>query len=554
METIDKIVYERIWVTEYEDTCPLREPATINKNDWDPDTDPILNYGFLIYKQKEWVFKRRYLDVDKELKDFGNPICRVEISRYTLCLEEDENKVALKLFITNKTRKPGVVWFSRRSDVYFITLNKKTKNVYHGYISGYNKRKKSRKINCNHFFNSLNQIYGQVIPLTTTIENPEYPQAEVLDINKVNEMYGKFFSKMGIDERKNYFDITGDLYFKYLTNKGIKFPNNFSAFKQCGNKPSQRLFKKNGMRLVETYMQHYGLKGDKFRKILHLSSKIDFYDLQNLVNIFSIDFLIQRPESELTIFVENKKTVHPGSLGKSVINFYNGLTKKEKLNFYLTLLSHFDYGGSLHSINDHIRFYNEITKHEKVRWKATDISSFKKEHIEFTDKYDFYTQGHYEREFDETFVNYVQQPFFVYGIRYTPVLFQKNNQYIEESSHQSNCVKTYNGNIVSVIISLRNENNERLTMQFIPKKTESGRVLWKNAQTRARFNENPTEDWKDAIEVMENKLSSSGNFTLPKMWFINYNSRTPVDLMWGINGKITSLTSINTETYGLIEF
>jgi hypothetical protein len=105
-----------------------------------------------------------------------------------------------------------------------------------------------------------------------------------------------------------------------------------------------------------------------------------------------------------------------------------------------------------------------------------------------------------------------------------------------------------------VIISLRNENNERLTMQFIPKKTESGRVLWKNAQTRARFNENPTEEWKDAIEVMENKLSSSGNFTLPKMWFINYNSRTPVDLMWGINGKITSLTSINTETYGLIEF
>jgi hypothetical protein len=95
METIDKIVYERIWVTEYEDTCPLRERATINQNNWDPDTDPILNYGFLIYKQKEWVFKRRYLDVDKELKDFGNPLCRVEISRHTLCLEEDENKVAL---------------------------------------------------------------------------------------------------------------------------------------------------------------------------------------------------------------------------------------------------------------------------------------------------------------------------------------------------------------------------------------------------------------------------------------------------------------------------
>jgi hypothetical protein len=554
METIDKIVHERIWVTEYEDTCPVPVPSPPIEDLNDPFTDQIFNYGFLIYKQKEWVFKRRYLDVDKELKDFGNPLCRVEISRYTLCLEEDDNKVALKLFITNKTRKPGVVWFSRKSDVYFITFNKKTENVYHGYISGYNKRKKSRKIHCNHFFNSLNQIYGQVIPLTTTVENPEYPQAEVLDVKKVNEIFGKFYSKMGITPRENYFDISTDLYFKYLTNKGVKFPDNFLAFKQCGNKPPQRLFKKNGMKLVETYMQHYGIRGDKFRKILHQSNKIDFYDLTHLVSIFTIDFLLERPETELRTFVDNKNNVYPGTISKSASPFYNELTKKEKLNFYYTFLSHYEHGSGFHSFNDHIRFYQEITKHEKVRWKSNNISSFRKEHIEFTDKYDFYTHGHYDREFDETFVNYVQQPFFVYGIRYTPVLFQKNNQYIEESSHQSNCVKTYNGNIVSVIISLRNENNERLTMQFIPKKTESGRVIWKNAQTRARFNENPTEDWKDAIEVMENKLSSSGNFTLPKMWFINYNSRTPVDLMWGINGKITSLTSINTETYGLIEF
>ena len=91
-------------------------------------------------------------------------------------------------------------------------------------------------------------------------------------------------------------------------------------------------------------------------------------------------------------------------------------------------------------------------------------------------------------------------------------------------------------------------------MQFKPNKLSSGRVIWKNAQTRARFNENPEDGWKDAIEIMENKFSVVTDFTLPKMWFINYNSRTPVELIWGLNGHITSLTSINTGTYELIEF
>jgi hypothetical protein len=554
MNTIDKIVHERIWVTEYEDTCPVREPVSTSEQPVDIFTDQILNYGFLLYKQKEWVFKQRYLDLDKSLKDFGNPLCRIEISRWTICLEEDENKVALKLFITHKSRKPGIVWFKRKSDLYFISYNKNTKNLYHGYMTGYNTRKKGRKINCNHFYNSLNQIYGQMIPLTTMVENPEYPSAEIVDLKHVNEIYNKFFDLIGIQRKESYFDITDDLYKKYVNDRGIKTPNNFLAFKQCGNKPPQRLFKKNGMRLVETYMQHYGLKGDKFRKILHQTPKVDFYELKNLTDIFSIDFLIQRPEEELRVFVENSKSTHITTLGNPVKDFICNISKKEKVNFYQCVLAHFKNGHGLHSMNDHIRFYTEINKHEKVKWKANDIISFKKEHNDFTDKYDFYTQGHYDREFDESFVEHIERPFIMDGMKYTPVLFQKNNQYIEESSYQSNCVKTYNSNLGSIIVSLRNEKEERLTMQFSPKKLDSKKVIWKNIQTRARFNENPSEDWKNAIEILENILSAATDFTIPKMWFINYNSRIPVELIWGINGGITSLTSINNGTYGLIEF
>ena len=554
METIDKIVHERIWVTEYEDNCPLREGTIINQDVEDPFTDQILNYGFLLYKQTEWVFKRRYLDVNAELKDFGNPLCRIEILRHTLCLEEDDNKVSLKLFLTNKNRKPGVVWFTRKSSVFFLTFNKNTKNFYSGHITGYNKRKKNKKINCNHFFNHLNEIYRQVISLTTTIDNPEYPEAQIIDINKVNEIYGKFYNIIGISPRESYYDLSTDFYFKYLTDRGIKFPDNFLAYKQCGTKPPQRLFKKNGMKLVETYMQHYGLKGDKFRKVLHTTNKIDFYELQGLVKIFSIDFLIQRPESEIRTFIQNTGGVYIGSISKNNVNFYGALSKKEKLNFYLTVLAHFESGLGLHSINDHVRFYTEISKHEKVRWNAKDIKSFREEHLDFTEKYDFYTHGHYDREYDSNFVEHIEKPFIVDGVKYTTIVLEKNNQYIEESSHQSNCVKTYNSNVGSVIVSLRNEKGERLTIQFTPKKLESKKVIWKNAQTRARFNENPNDEWKDAIEIIENKMSVITDFSLPKMWFVNYNSRTPVELIWGTSGYITSLTSVNLGIYGLIEF
>ena len=151
-------------------------------------------------------------------------------------------------------------------------------------------------------------------------------------------------------------------------------------------------------------------------------------------------------------------------------------------------------------------------------------------------------------------MEYIEQPFIMNGIKYTPVLFQTNNQYIEESSHQSNCVKTYNSNIGSIIISLRNEKGERLTMQFSPNKMENGKVIWKNRQTRARFNENPSDEWEGPINVLEQRFSMVTGFTLPKMWFVNYNSRNPLDLIWGINGSITSLTSINQENYGLLEF
>jgi len=540
METIFKVVDENIWVTEYENNCSIVQAEYAQT-----ENDIDIFGASTLWRRVEWVFKQRYLDFEKNLKDFGNPLCGIDIVRYTFCLEKGDDKISLKLFKTIKIRKPGVFWFKRSSDVSFITYNTKTKNMYFGQIIGHNKKKRTRrKVICNYFGNLANNIYGTLIDVCKRPEYPEYPAEKSITIEVVNKIFGEFYNLIGLKSQKSYFDLSSDLYKKYLTDRNFKIPNNFLIYKNAGNKPPIRLFKKNQYRLVETYMQHYGLRGDKIRKILHNIDSVDFFGIQKLVNIFSIDFLLQRPDDELKILF--RKDVH--YLSKENLNdFKESVSKKEFANFYLTYFDFIKNENGTHSLDDHIKFYLKIKKHEKVRWKSVDIKSFRLEHSEYTDKYDYYTRGHYDREYDENFVNYIQKPFVINGIIYSPKLLQKNSEYIEESAHQSNCVKTYNGNIASIIISLRNDKNERLTMQFTPKKFPDGKVLWKNSQTRARFNANPEEEWNEAIYDLEEKLRTITNFTLPKVWFINYNSRTPVNLTWGLKGDITSINNINIE-------
>ena len=535
-------------MTEYEDTCPIVEKEKVVSVD---HFDPA-NYSFLLWKRSEWIFKRRYLDEEKTLKDFGNPLCRIDINRYTFCLEQGDDKISLKLFCTTKSRRPGVTWFKRNSDITFISYNTKNKNFYFGQVGRFNSKKKSsRKLVCNYFGNLANSIYTQLLTLSKQPDTPEYPNGKLIDMDHVNRIFSQFYNLIGIESKESYFDLSDDLYKKYLTDRNFKIPNNYLVFKNAGNKPLMRLFKKNQYRLVETYMQHYGLKGDKIRKLLHTIESVDFFGIKKLLKIFPIDFLLQRPVEELEILF--KKDVH--FLCENYFTSFKEVAAKVDMNnFYLTYLDFVKRNNGLHSLQDHLRFYVEIKKHEKVKWKAKDVSSFKLEHIEFTDKYDFYTHGHYDREFDNDFVNFIEKPFIVDGVKYTPILFESHSQYIEESSHQSNCVKTYNPNLASIIISLRNDSQERLTMQFTPRKVEKGKVLWKNTQTRARFNGNPGEKWEEAISIFEQRFLMITDFALPKVWFVNYNSRTPVDLIWGLKGNITTLTSVNTGIYGNLEF
>ena len=165
----------------------------------------------------------------------------------------------------------------------------------------------------------------------------------------------------------------------------------------------------------------------------------------------------------------------------------------------------------------------------------------------WSDKVDFYTKGKYSRQYSEDFVNYISKPIVTKndGI-FTPVLLQTSEEYVDESINQSNCVRTYQDNRSSMIISLRKENGSRASIEFKPTLGKFGidenqPVHFKRVQTLGRFNHRLDETWDDAIFDLDVRLKTVGL----KMWgnptvkFITGAMTRDLEMKFDENGKLS---------------
>ena len=96
---------------------------------------------------------------------------------------------------------------------------------------------------------------------------------------------------------------------------------------------------------------------------------------------------------------------------------------------------------------------------------------------------------------------------------FTPVVLQSSEEYVNESVHQSNCVRTYQNRPSSLIISLRKENGDRASIEFKPTLgkfgiNENQPVHFKRVQTLGRFNNILDETWDDAIFDLDVRLKT----------------------------------------------
>ena len=100
-------------------------------------------------------------------KNYGNKYVHVGMERVTLVIEEDDNKIALKVYTTHKFRSPGTTYFTNRKSTRYITFNKRTNNFYFGYIEKKLKKivRKSVRVNTfgSHSFNDISLLVRRLV-------------------------------------------------------------------------------------------------------------------------------------------------------------------------------------------------------------------------------------------------------------------------------------------------------------------------------------------------------------------------------------------------------
>ena len=478
-----------------------------------------------ITKTNEYKFRAKYLLPTKKhplfllesndlteknfTENFNNPIWSVSRQNFLVVVEKDGDKIALKTFETFKYRKPGVKWFKVTKHMNFITVNIITGDIYVGGIKNYQLKRKCKKtIRRNYFINE------PVLRMMSKIKNhiKSYGYNTENSATTAVEAVSTFVSQ--IDNA----DVFGDLDFNerlfkfYLTKRGVKFPNNFSAFtNEWFGSDIKKCLKKKDNKMVDAVMMRHNISGKQVKKALHNCTKLNMEVYKFAQNVFGDDWLNQDYNLILECFNSDINTI------PVPIEFYNYISNEE-LKRVFTLFKQVVVTKTLdyYTFRDHIRMYTELKRYGELdlKWMSSDESKvkFREEHLDWTDKIEYHRNGTYTRIYPKYSYDVIENPIKVGEYDYYPVLLDDSLNYNLESHLQSNCVKTYIDICGSIIISLRKGNDtsdDRATIEYVLNKSVgTDKISIERFQSLGRFNNRLSEEWNDVLFKLDEVMLS----------------------------------------------
>jgi hypothetical protein len=505
-EEIFKVSYEAYTTVVFHDTVPITFPHSRNKYFFEDENEEDI-WDQLLYandrvnlSKKSDVYLENFVSNVEEdfVLHYGNPLARVLKSYLMILVERDGDKVSMKVFNGFRERRVGNKWFKVARSVDYITVNTKTGDVYSGFLHNYqNKKKVRKKLNKNFF---LNEPIAQVM---YTIRDKGWSYSHNSS-EIANDAVSKFMNEIDGREEPYEFNFEKRLFKFYLDKKRIRYPNNFRLYSSKLVGPIfRKILKKNDNRLVDAFMIHNGLTGKKLKKCLHSckSLNLDLYLMAR--RLFGDDwinqdddFILQTLNSEFKIKDRDIPAEFVNVIGKDelrrVFNLFKKVYFEEMLDTYTFI--------------DHIEIYTQLKMYGEtdLRWMSNDVDIFRNEHLDWSDKLTFYKNGHYERIYPIYSYEHLEQPL---G-EYYPVLLDDSTSYNEESSTQSNCVKTYIGKSSNIILSLRKGSRyseERATIEYQLYR-EDDKVKCRRVQSLGKYNGKLSDEWTHWLLKLDLKM------------------------------------------------
>jgi len=535
METIvlHKLSHEEYWTQEYEKFNTLQPGSRTHKNTNLFNVGSRDNPDLVVFK-----FKKQHTNLnDEEWKKLCfSPYVHTKLKRITVVVEKvvDEGltkKVRISRYFTVKGRKCGAKYFWKQREVVHVTFDLVNNNVYKT-TTQYIGRKKNTTVMKNPFkywkkdhFN-LGEILFDIdlsvnMPLNNLnkfIENPQYyDKRDKISVglfkckkSLINELCAKDFKfNTKLNKTANILELSSMWFTKV---RGIKTPDKWMHY-FTHNYPGIKQLKKKGNNLIQTILKEEGIYSKYAIKVFNTYTDIKLPSYQIMLEVLGIHLLRELNPELLT---------QKYNMGWQM---NMELTPKEKRNFVSILNSLLtDYNFEPQNVNnvisdlvsDHLGRlkFRLQTEGLNPKLKATNYDEFVEEHQEWTNLVDeINNTTSITHIYDKDFLNHIQQPITIGNKTMTPVVLRDTYEYRDESSVQSNCVKTYIEHRDTCIISLRDGKGNRITNEFVPRGKNK---IMSNVQSRARFNQTVSEDLQPFVNVLNLKIKETSKEGLYK--------------------------------------
>ena len=389
-------------------------------------------------------------------------------------------------------------------------MSKKTGDLYTGKLVNYHKKRKVQKI-----FNKNNLSQNNFLSIYSNIKSSINPET----ITKNQEVYQQivyiFLKELNIDyvDIPN-FNVNNELLKYYAIKKGIKYPDNIWSFiRENGHPLKLKEIKKFKGKFVDAFMDKNNLSGKVIKKALHNCENVNLKILKIVSGLFGQDWVNQ--DYELLLYCLNSKLYYSDMFETRIrnIDFLTQSEKKRAFNFlreYVLKTSMF----GVSTFMDHLRMIKELKLlgENDITWKATNIHEFNEEHSKLASKVEYHKKGFYVRIYPKNFTDLIEMPIVTEDDLFYPILIKDTDEYISESTVQSNCVKTYIGNPSSYIVSLRRDDknsNDRATIEFYLTKFGTDVPYFKVKEALGKYNQSLTQLWELPIQKLLLRFAKS---------------------------------------------
>ena len=453
-------------------------------------------------------------DTEQDFVDnYANLFASPHMERQLYVIEENDEKIAFKIYNYHTFRNVGKRFFKVRRTIRFLTFNFKRKVFYVGEASF--KRKLKTGFKCK--MNIPNLMDSNFIGCLYRLGEEQVNDLLCLYLDRVREKIG-----FEIKKSENPFEY---YYETILKLSKIKYPNAFLKFATM-YAPVKEV-RKYDSNLVTYFMKKNDLKGKKIKMLLN---KYDTLDVDNMIQLYRFFGQDMFNKIDDNVFSTNQiYTIYALHRESGLID--TDLTKKEKENI-LMVLNQTKSHNFIPTLQDHIRFKKRLKKYgENVKIEAKTLEEFTQEHVEWSTLVQSYNNGHVTRYYGEN-SKLVEDPIYVNNNTYFPVLLTTTEQYENESAHQSNCVRTYSEKPYCLIISLRKndtEGNQRATIEY-----QFRRDGLYRSQTLGKYNQPLSDDWDEPIIDLDQRLT---------YYYVKELIELPVMVKRYPNGKIIKMIS-----------